>query len=220
MASAKHEILNRINGSLAPDSIDYRSDYTALPRSYRQTGTLLETERIELLIDRLLDYGSEVHFCYEHEIAETVAQVSERRNRRWLVSAANLPAAWLPPSIAFIDDDMLSYDRLNSLDGVITGCALAIASTGTIVLKHGPGDGRRALSLIPDYHLCILFANQIVETVPEAIRRMTFFSSVPITTISGPSATSDIEMTRIKGVHGPRLMDVILVRTRDNSGRS
>ena len=83
--------------------------------------------------------------------------------------------------------------------------------TGTIVLRHSPDEGRRALTLIPDYHLCVVFANQVLETVSQGIREMANFGSAPLTTISGPSATSDIEMTRIKGVHGPRTLDVILV---------
>jgi L-lactate dehydrogenase complex protein LldG len=93
----------------------------------------------------------------------------------------------------------------------LTDCAVAIASTGTIVLRHSAGEARRALSLIPDYHLCVVFAAQIVETVPEGIDQMKTFSHIPITTIAGPSATSDIEMTRVNGVHGPRILDVILV---------
>jgi L-lactate dehydrogenase complex protein LldG len=111
----------------------------------------------------------------------------------------------------FIPDRGLDFCELDHSEGVLTGCAVAIAMSGTIILKHSPGKGRRALTLIPDYHLCIVKAEQVVETVPEGIRSLGDQTSMPITTISGPSATADIEMTRIKGVHGPRTLDVILV---------
>jgi L-lactate dehydrogenase complex protein LldG len=93
---------------------------------------------------------------------------------------------------------------------VVTACSAAIASTGTIVLRHVAGEGRRALTLIPDYHLCVVFPDQVVQTVPEAIRRLAALEPALVTTISGPSATADIEMTRVRGVHGPRTLDVIL----------
>jgi L-lactate dehydrogenase complex protein LldG len=100
---------------------------------------------------------------------------------------------------------------VDASEGVLTDCALAIATTGTIVLRHSAGEARRALSLIPDYHLCVVQASQVVETVPEGIQQMKAFANIPITTIAGPSATADIEMIRVKGVHGPRMLDVILV---------
>src|SRR5262249_26463144 len=103
------------------------------------------------------------------------------------------------------------YDALDQSDGVLTGCTLAIASTGSLVIRHEAAQGRRALTLVPDYHLCIVDETQIVETVPEAIRLLMAEAAGAATIISGPSATSDIEMTRIKGVHGPRTLDVILV---------
>jgi L-lactate dehydrogenase complex protein LldG len=128
-----------------------------------------------------------------------------------LLAPPGIPEHWLPYHIEFTADDNLPYDVLDRSEGVLTGCALAIARTGTIVLRHSSEEGRRALTLIPDYHLCVVYGRQVVETVPEAIREMLDFGTAPITTISGPSATSDIEMTRVKGVHGPRTLDVILV---------
>ncbi|HKQ88110.1 MAG TPA: LUD domain-containing protein [Candidatus Acidoferrales bacterium] len=113
-------------------------------------------------------------------------------------------------TFSFIRDENLSYADLDRAEGVLTTCAVAIALTGTIILRHGRS-GRRAMTLIPDYHLCIVRASQVVETVPEAIRELESPTRSPITTISGPSATSDIEMTRIKGVHGPRRLAVILI---------
>ena len=110
-----------------------------------------------------------------------------------------------------IPDQDLSYDALDRSEGVLTGCSVAIASTGTIVLRHGAGEGRRALTLVPDYHVCVVFRDQVLQTVPEAMRQLAALRPALVTTISGPSATADIEMTRIRGVHGPRTLDVVLV---------
>jgi L-lactate dehydrogenase complex protein LldG len=117
----------------------------------------------------------------------------------------------LPEGFEFVLDTCLSAADLNTMDGVVTASTLAIAGTGTIVLQQVPGQGRRAPTLIPDYHLCVVRMTDIVETVPEAMARLQATASLASTFISGPSATADIEMTRIKGVHGPRFLDVILV---------
>jgi L-lactate dehydrogenase complex protein LldG len=110
--------------------------------------------------------------------------------------------------------EFLSKEQLASCHGVLTGCALGIAETGTIVLDSGPAQGRRVLTLLPDYHLCVVFEDQVVETVPEAVAVMgagVVEHSRPLTLVSGPSATSDIELVRVEGVHGPRNLEVILV---------
>jgi len=215
MSSAKEEILARIGRSLADSGSrmpeDRAREYETLPRPYRQAGTLDLDARLALFEDRLHDYDAVVYRCAEPQIAETVAQALGARGKRGLVIADGLPPVWLPPGFAFPRDEGLSYDELDRAEGVLTGCAAAIAFTGTILLKHGPGEARRALTLIPDYHLCVVWAEQVVETVPEGIRRVNEFRTSPLTTISGPSATSDIEMTRVKGVHGPRTLDVVLV---------
>ncbi len=124
---------------------------------------------------------------------------------------AGLPAAWLPETIPFTEADHLANLELDRFDGVLSACTVAIALTGTIVLQNVPGQGPRKLSLIPDYHLCVVYENQIVETVSEAFDRLGPTSTLPTTFVSGPSATADIEMTRIKGVHGPRFLDVLIV---------
>jgi L-lactate dehydrogenase complex protein LldG len=121
-----------------------------------------------------------------------------------------VPREWLPPALAAVEDAGLSHADLDAVDGVLTGCSLAIANTGTIVLRHTAAEGRRAVTLVPDYHLCVVFAGQVVQTVPEAIARLGAQALELVTTISGPSATADIEMTRIRGVHGPRTLDVIV----------
>lgn len=214
MSSAKEEILARVQQALgggAPEAADRLRDYEALPRLYRQSGALDAAARLDLFEDRLHDYNAVVYRCAAPGIAETVAQALAARGKRGLVIPPGLPAAWLPADFEFVTDDGLSYAALDQCEGVLTGCAAAIAFTGTILLKHGPGEARRALTLVPDYHLCVVQADQVVETVPEGIRRIHPFRTLPLTSISGPSATADIEMTRVKGVHGPRTLDVVLV---------
>jgi L-lactate dehydrogenase complex protein LldG len=135
-----------------------------------------------------------------------------RAGRRIFIPG-DLPPEWLPASVEFVRDLDASYTELDHSDGVLTGCTLAIALTGTIVLRHAAGEGRRALTLVPDYHLCVVRADQVVETVPEGIRALRSLAPTLVTTISGPSATADIEMTRVRGVHGPRTLEVVLVAT-------
>ena len=215
MNSAKHEILARIERALAAGGPrmpeDRARDYETLPRPYRQAGTLDQAARLSLFEDRLHDYNAVVYRCAEPQIAATIAQALTTRGKRGLVIPHGLSQAWLPAGFSFVPDENLSYDELDRSEGALTGCAAAIAFTGTILLAHGAAEGRRALTLIPDYHLCVVRAGQVVETVPEGIRRLNEFRNSPLTTISGPSATSDIEMTRVKGVHGPRTLDVVLV---------
>jgi L-lactate dehydrogenase complex protein LldG len=210
VSAAKEDILDRIRQATGGSSITGEVEYESISRNYRQAGVLDAAARVELFIDRLADYGSAVYRCSETEIAQTVAGILTEHSKTGLLVPRDLPRTWLPDGFYFFRESP-DYAEVDSSEGVLTDCALAIASTGTIVLRHAPGEVTRALSLIPDYHLCIVFPNQIVETVPEGIRQMSSFASLPITTISGPSATSDIEMTRIKGVHGPRTLEVILI---------
>jgi L-lactate dehydrogenase complex protein LldG len=133
-----------------------------------------------------------------------------------VVVPVDLPAAWQPDD-AIVDDPPLSPAQLDQADGVLTACALAIAVTGTVVLDHGPGQGRRALTLLPDYHLVVVRGAHVVTAVPDAIAALD--PTRPLTWISGPSATSDIELTRVEGVHGPRTLEVILVENDDSGDR-
>jgi len=208
VSAAKDEVLARIRNALGGRAAPIRSSG---PREYRVAGVLSFSERIELFIDRLHDYDAVVHRAGPHQIPAAIAGALEVRAKRGLLVPLGIRSEWLPPRFLFQRDTELSYDEIDRSEGVLTGCATAIALTGTIVLRHSQSEGRRALTLIPDYHLCVVYEQQVVETVPEAIEQMSAYARSPITTISGPSATSDIEMTRVKGVHGPRTLEVILV---------
>jgi L-lactate dehydrogenase complex protein LldG len=162
---------------------------------------------VELLVDRLVDYRAEVHRV--EDVAPAVASALNRRGARRVAVPAGVPAEWLGEAEPVPDDPPLSATALDGVDGVITCCAVAIAETGTIVLDASPDQGRRALTLVPDYHLCVVRLDQIVRTVPEAVERLD--PTRPLTWISGPSATSDIELNRVEGVHGPRTLEVLIV---------
>jgi L-lactate dehydrogenase complex protein LldG len=210
MSAAKEEILERIRRAVGAQP-ERAADYAAIPRTYQQSGSLDRAACLDLLADRLRDYEAGVYRCARAELPATIAQAATARGKRRLLIPAGLPREWLPGTLDFIPDGPHDYADLNASEGVLTACATAIAMTGSIVLGHSPAEGRRALTLVPDYHLCVVFAEQVVETVPEAMRRIHEAGARLITTIAGPSATADIEMIRIKGVHGPRTLDVILV---------
>jgi L-lactate dehydrogenase complex protein LldG len=166
---------------------------------------------LELLEDRLRDYDASVVRCERDDVARSVAGMLSERGKRRLVVPAGLAAEWLPVGFEFVVDDQLPAMELDRVDGVVTGSTVAIAETGTVVLQNVAGQGRRAATLVPDYHLCLVRVEDVVETVPEAMDRLRGTSGLATTFVSGPSATADIEMTRIKGVHGPRFLDVILI---------
>jgi L-lactate dehydrogenase complex protein LldG len=180
-----------------------------VPRGYRTQGELDVTVLLDLLAERLRDYGCPVRRAMPGEVMTAVGEALGQRGARRVVAPPGLDLAGLPAGIDAIADDGLSPAELDAVDGVITGAAVAIAETGTIVLDGSPDQGRRALSLVPDYHVCIVRAEQVVSLVPEALARLD--PGRPLTWISGPSATSDIELDRVQGVHGPRTLEVILV---------
>ena len=204
---ARSEILERIRAAFpdAPTGV-------AVPREYRRA-TRPGVDVVALFAERVADYRATVHQATTASLAERVAAALDGRSIRRLVVPAGVPDAWLEaasPAVQRLSDDApLSKADLDAADGVITGCAVAIAETGTIVLDAGPAQGRRALSLLPDYHLCVVAASQIVGDVPEALQRLD--PRRPLTWISGPSATSDIELQRVEGVHGPRTLEVVIV---------
>jgi L-lactate dehydrogenase complex protein LldG len=206
-------ILGDIRRSLGEAAVPaaIAAEYAAIARGYKRVGALSSHDLLELFVDRLLEYDAGVYRIASDAIAETVAEVLTRRGKHGLAIPAGLPDAWLPQGFGFAVANLFSAQQVDGVEGILTGCTVAIAETGSIVLQTADGQGPRLLSLVPDYHLCVVFAEQVVATVPEAFARLAATSTLPTTFISGPSATADIEMTRIKGVHGPRFVDVILV---------
>ena len=185
-----------------------------IPRAYRRTAGMEQEEILEMLEDRLRDYDAHVVRATRADVPDTVAAMLRTRNRTRMLMPEGVDASLLPSWVGFAVDDPgepLASGAINKFEGVLTESTLAIAETGTIVLQTVAGQGRRAMSLIPDYHLCLVRADAVVRTVPEAMDVLAKTPTFATTFISGPSATADIEMTRIKGVHGPRFLDVILV---------
>ena len=204
---SRQEILDRIRVATATDS----NVYGDLPRGYICRGTLDDARRLDLMMERLREYGAEVVDSLAADLPAAIARQLRSSGRQTFVAPSGVPSAWLAPEFDWKLDHQLAHDVIEHCDGVVTAAFAGVADSGTIVLHHSPAEGRRILTLLPDFHLCILRASQIVETLPEYFARC---SQPPrlATYISGPSATADIEMTRIKGVHGPRFLSVIIVR--------
>jgi L-lactate dehydrogenase complex protein LldG len=203
-------VLARIKAGLSEIPPDERPDDVGIPRDYLRT---LDSDVVERFVERISEYKTTVRRVAATDIADAASEQLRSRNLRRIAVPPDLPDEWRP-SEAELVSATLDPRALDVVDGALTGCALAIAETGTIVLDGGARQGVRALSLVPDYHLCIVEEEQVVGTVPEAmaliaasIRRMLR----PVTFISGPSATSDIELSRVEGVHGPRTLDVLVV---------
>jgi L-lactate dehydrogenase complex protein LldG len=183
-------------------------------RAYRTRGDRDEAELLNLLAGRLTDYRATVRRTTAAGLAGEIAAALTRRGARRVVVPAgvDLPGLdTLAADVEVVADNGLDARALDACDGAVTGAAVAIAETGTIVLDGSPDQGRRAITLVPDYHLCIVRAEQVVEVVPQAVARLAASAGAPLTWISGPSATSDIELERVEGVHGPRTLEVILV---------
>jgi L-lactate dehydrogenase complex protein LldG len=203
---ARSVILERIRSALNPPIA--RPD---VPRSYR-TSPAAEVDLVERFAERVSDYRAVVRRTSPGELPATVARALAGHEVHRVVTPPGLPSDWMAaaPSVERVaDDPPLTHGQLDEVDAVITGCAIAIAETGTIVLDAGPGQGRRALSLLPDVLVCVVRTDQVVGDVPDAITHLD--PRRPLTWISGPSATSDIELNRIEGVHGPRRLEVVIV---------
>jgi L-lactate dehydrogenase complex protein LldG len=209
--SSRNLILERIRSASNGGSPDRASDYGAVPRSYIRVGETDRASRLRMFVERLHEYDTGVHSASPETLADKIAEVLTERGKQRLAVPKGLPLSWLPAGFEFVQADRFSPSQIDRLDGIVSGCTAGIALSGSLVLQNADAQGPRALSLVPDYHLCVVFADQVVGTVPEAFERLAATATLPTTFISGPSATADIEMTRIKGVHGPRFLDVILV---------
>jgi L-lactate dehydrogenase complex protein LldG len=195
--SAREEILGRVRAALAGSD----TSEVTVPRGYRSTTS--DSDAVVLFCERVADYRAEVTRCREDEVQYRIAEALGSASRvvvpeglEWEVAGA-------------LGDGGLTATDLDGVDAVVTGATVGIAETGTIVLTHGSGQGRRALSLVPDLHVCVVRAAQVVPGVPDALPLLD--PDRPTTWISGPSATSDIELDRVEGVHGPRSLHVLVV---------
>jgi len=208
--TAREDILTRIRAALQDSP-----EAPQVPREYRAASGMGADELIELLVDRLVDYKAQVAVVPESDVPARIASLLE--GARTYVVPEGLDAGWLAGvdgggSRRRLDSPAqpLSVAELDGIDAVVTGSAVAVAETGTIILDGSANQGRRAISLVPDHHICVVKAADIAGILPEALRRID--GTRPITMISGPSATSDIELERVEGVHGPRRLDVIIAR--------
>lgn len=216
-SGARAEILGRVRAALSDLPAAARTEPAAIPRTYDRGRDSTMALR-ELFAERVGDYRAAPLVLSGHEeIGRAVSSLARARDARRLAVPTDLPEGWAPTDLELVPDHGSSAADLDRIDGVLTGCAVAIAETGTIALDGGARQGRRMLTLIPDWHVCVVFAEQLVAGVPEAIERLAPVAREggPITLISGPSATSDIELERVEGVHGPRTLDVLIV-TQDN----
>jgi L-lactate dehydrogenase complex protein LldG len=205
--SARSVVLERIRAALGDGPAPLEA-----PRAY-ETTLPAGTDVIERFHERVADYRANVHRVDDAQLPAAIARVLAGHDASRVVVPRGVPDAWfamMGSGLQPIDDDPpLTHAELDAVDGVLTGCAVAIAETGTIVLDAGPAQGRRVLSLLPDLHVCVVLGDQIVGTVAEALQRLDPMR--PLTWISGPSATNDIELRRVEGVHGPRRLEVVIV---------
>jgi L-lactate dehydrogenase complex protein LldG len=207
LTTARDEILSRIR------AVD-RTPPAPIERRYRRSRSLVQAELVELFAARVADYRADVRLVTAGGVADAIATACRTRGAVRLAIPPGLPPDLRTAELELVEDGGLSAPELDAFDGVITGCTAAIAETGTIILAGGETEGRRALSLVPDLHICVVRSGQIVELVPEALAVLD--PRRPLTFISGPSATSDIELSRVEGVHGPRTL-VVLIANEEES---
>lgn len=205
--SAKQDILNRIRSAQKQAGL---ADHVDVPREYQRKGTLNDDELREMLVDRLEDYKAEVHVTEESDLKKTLDTIVNDRNCKDIRYAPGMNADLFDGLPARPDDEDADPRELDDADAVVTESFVSSAQTGTIVLQSDSRCGRRALTLVPDRHICIVRRDEVVSGIPEVISRMD--PDKPATWISGPSATSDIELSRVEGVHGPRDLIVIIVK--------
>lgn len=215
--SARDDVLARVRAALGGSTATGSAASGSVPRAYRERGDLApgSPEAVDVLVDRLVDYRAHVHVAATaSEVATVVGDLLADAGS--VVVPPGLDDAWLDAlgagTVVVPDarDDPRTPEELDRVDAVVTAARVAIADTGTIVLDGEAEQGRRAITLVPDLHVCVVRTDQVVETVPEAVRLLAAHPERPQTWISGPSATSDIELSRVEGVHGPRTLHVIL----------
>jgi L-lactate dehydrogenase complex protein LldG len=240
-AGSRETILGRVRGAtkaVAKSTGELADAYAAISREYVRRGAMTDGACLELFIERLREYDAEVVETTDERLAAAIAAQLAASGRQRFVAPAALPAAWLAEGFDWKLDGDLSTAEIEQAEGVVTAAFCGVAESGTIVLHHSATEGRRVITLLPDWHLCVIYASQVVETLPEYFDRCDdkeqgtgnrdqgaealghlgdedLSPGTPpkiATYISGPSATADIEMTRIKGVHGPRFLNVIVVR--------
>ncbi|WP_052852750.1 LutC/YkgG family protein [Streptomyces avicenniae] len=209
--SSRDAILGRVRRALADVPREESPDDVAVARDYLRTHS--PADAVETLAENLADYRALVHRTDTAGLPDLIGRLLAARGSRDVVVPDGFPAEWLPQADAVRwvqDTPEATPDELDRMDSVLTGCALAIAETGTLVLDGSAGQGRRRITLMPDHHICVVrVPEQVVDSVPEALPRLV--PTRPLTWISGPSATSDIELDRVEGVHGPRTLEVVLV---------
>ena len=217
MSTAKQTILSRIRHATHDVPKNERPEDVPVECGYRTENGAARSEIIDHFAEAVAEYEATVHRVDEADLREAISDALKRRGVKRLVVPPDLPEDWTPEDMELLRDspgDHLGNEDLDGSDGVLTGCALGIAQTGTIVLDSGKAQGRRALTLLPDYHLCVVREEQIVGLIPEAIEKLEAAvknEGRAVTFISGPSATSDIELNRVEGVHGPRTLEVLIV---------
>ncbi|MCZ7461913.1 LutC/YkgG family protein [Streptomyces sp. WMMC940] len=211
--SSRDTVLGRVRRALADVPREERPGDVPVARDYlRVHGARTPGRTADLLAENLADYRARVHRCSADGLAGLLARLLAERGSASVLVPDGLPPRWLAAAdpVRIADRAAGTPRELDSVDSVVTGCAVAIAETGTIVLDGGPAQGRRRITLVPDHHICVVrVPEQVVDSVPQALGRLD--PSRPLTWISGPSATSDIELDRVEGVHGPRTLEVVLV---------
>ncbi|MGM9349166.1 LutC/YkgG family protein [Streptomyces salinarius] len=211
--SSRERILGRVRRALADVPDDPRPYEETVVRGYlREHGQRSVARTVDLLAENLADYRAIVHRCADGRLPELLSRLLSARGSRSVVVPPGLPSQWLGTVDVPLVQDLAASTaaELDEVDSVVTGCAVAVAETGTIVLDGSPDQGRRRITLVPDHHICVVrVPEQVVPSVPQALERLD--PKRPLTWISGPSATSDIELDRVEGVHGPRTLEVVLL---------
>jgi L-lactate dehydrogenase complex protein LldG len=210
VAEARAEVLARVRAALADVA---GAEVPEPAREYRLTSGLDRAAAVAMFAERAAEYRVGVRRIAGEGLAEAIAEALGQYRAQRIAIPADLPAELRPDGFELIEDDGLEPGELDALDGALTASALAIAETGTVVLDGGAGQGRRALSLVPDLHVCVVAAERVVGSLPEAIAELADgarSAARPLTFVSGPSATSDIELKRVEGVHGPRRLELVI----------